>query len=123
MLYFVLIVVASLPSTVSSVNEHCAALSSSSKVAGAPAMAVDSSKASITVTVRDAPNKSYYNRLQGCAKLNFTTKCDWQGSIIFDGLEEYTNYTIEGWIVNTMNEDGPRTRVVFATKPDSEWVI
>ena len=96
-----------------------------SKVPGAPAMALDSGKASIIVTVNDDQYPSYYNRKEGCARLNFKTTFCAAGkrSIIFSGLEEYTNYTIEGWIVNGPGEAGQRTTIVFATKPDSEYVM
>ena len=92
-----------------------------STVPGVAEISLYSHKHSIIAVLNAGADKLDYNLKRLCARVDSTTKCaSPKQNIMFNGLQKYTNYTVEGWIVNGRDEEGARTTAVKATKPDSE---
>ena len=89
-------------------------------------MVLDSGKTTITVVLKAGTDASLYYLNKKCAMLvgPGTQVCvSPAGNITFNGLEKYTDYTVEGWVENSRNEPGARTTAVVTTKADSKYNI
>ena len=99
---------------------------------GEPEMGIERSARSLSVVVRKPLGRfavlKYCMMIVGkdkttCHKENspYHKSKKQEATTTFSSLNPYTNYTVQGWIINTVNDVGSKRTRVVQTLPDSKF--